>query len=330
VVFILEFRVQPTTFDEGSHTVSASCLAEIYKDEFSPPDDSWEWFTVRSCLYARSFAPSLSGLCLPTLCQDRFGVMQLTGVLVRVDGVKSAAPSSPSPWTDVPIAHLMPSPHTHLLAVLQRCSVARRRFELLRYLGLPDCLFDFSEQSLVCYCGQTSGCHCYSPSSRTIFTRAGHSYRLPVGYTGFGLHVNAPKFEANKVWDSWPVAYHGTTVHAVKSILRTGMLLPTGFTGPDGKKVGGRDEKSRRDGRVAASDDDSMGKIFFSPLVDYASHPVHSTPDVVQLRGCRVRVSIVLQLRVAPSFSKHASTIDGFCPHESQTEYSGQEEWFTG
>jgi hypothetical protein len=49
----------------------------------------------------------------------------------------------------------------------------------------------------------------------------------------------------------------------------------------------------------------------------------------VQLRGCRVRVSIVLQLRVAPSFSKHASTIDGFHPHEKQMEYSGQEEWFT-
>jgi hypothetical protein len=47
VVFILEFRVQPTTFDEGSHTVSSSCLEEIYTDEFSPPNDSWEWFTVR-------------------------------------------------------------------------------------------------------------------------------------------------------------------------------------------------------------------------------------------------------------------------------------------
>ena len=255
--------------------------------------------------------------------------MQLTGVLVRVDGVKSAAPSSPSPWTDVPISYLMPPPHNHLLALLQRCPVARRRFELIRYLGLPDCIFDFSDKSLVCYCGHTSGCHCSSPAARTIFSRAGHSYRLPVGYTGFGLCVNSPKFEAHNVWESWPVAYHGTTIHAVKSIIRTGMLLPTGFTGPDGKKIGGRDETSRRDGRSAAIDDDSNGKIFFSPLVDYASHPVHATPDVVQLRGCRIRVSIVLQLRVAPSFSQHPSTIEGFEMHESQREYLGQEEWFT-
>jgi hypothetical protein len=109
----------------------------------------------------------------------------------------------------------------------------------------------------------------------------------------------------------------------------TGMLLPTGFTGPVGKKIGGRDEEHRRADRLPSASDDSRGKIFFSPLVDYASHPVHSTPDIVQLRGCRIRVSVVLQLKVAPSYSKHPSTIDGFTPHETQKEYSGQEEWFT-
>lgn len=73
VVFILEFRVQPTTFDEGSHTVGESCREEIYTDEFSPTDDSWEWFTVRPCLCARSFGAMHYQVCrLPTLCPGSF------------------------------------------------------------------------------------------------------------------------------------------------------------------------------------------------------------------------------------------------------------------
>jgi len=47
VVFILEFRVRPTTFDEGCHTLSPDCLKQINTNPFSPPNDTWEWFTVR-------------------------------------------------------------------------------------------------------------------------------------------------------------------------------------------------------------------------------------------------------------------------------------------
>jgi hypothetical protein len=133
--------------------------------------------------------------------------MQLTGILVRVDGVRPASLLPPSPWTDVAIASLMPSSRDHLLATMQRCPLARRRFELIRYLGLPDCLFDFSKEALTCYCGISSGCHFSSASGKTVFQRAGQSYRLPSGYTGFGLCVNSPKFEGENIWDKWPVAY---------------------------------------------------------------------------------------------------------------------------
>jgi hypothetical protein len=256
--------------------------------------------------------------------------MQLTGILVWVDDVEHHKPLPPRPWIEVPVASLMPSSNDYLLAVMQRCPLAKRRFEIIRYLGLPDCLFNFCDKSLRCFCGVTSGCFCSTASGGPLFERGGQPYRVPVGYTGFGLHLSAPKFESKNVWTDWPVAYHGTTIHAVKSILQTGMLLPTGFKGPDGKKIGGRDEKSRRAYRLPSSvKDDSNGKIFFSPLINYASHPVHSTPDIVQLRGCHIRVSVVLQLRVAPSFSTQPSTIDGFAPHTSQMQYLGQEEWFT-
>ena len=120
-VFILEFRVRPTTFDEGSHTVSSDCLKEIYTDDFSPPNDSWEWFTVRMPHSILSTARS------DLRFQNRFGVMQLTGILVRVDGVRPASLLPPSPWTDVAIASLMPSSRDHLLATMQRCPLARRR-----------------------------------------------------------------------------------------------------------------------------------------------------------------------------------------------------------
>lgn len=264
------------------------------------------------------------------ICQNRFGVMQLTGILVKVDDVEDRSPFPPRPWIDVPVAHLMPTSHDHLLAMMQRCPIVKRRFEIIRYLGLPDCLFNFCDKSLRCFCGITSGCFCSSASEKSVFERGGQQYRLPVGYTGFGLQVSAPKFESKDVWDSWPVAYHGTTIHAVKSILQTGILLPTGFTGPDGKKIGGRDEKGRRADRMPSSaKDDSNGKIFFSPVISYASHIVHATPDIVQLRGCRIKVSVVLQLRVHPSFSKQPSTIEGFKLHHSQMQFSGQEEWFT-
>jgi hypothetical protein len=256
--------------------------------------------------------------------------MQLTGILVRVDDVECRTPFLPRPWIEVPVVSLMPSSHDHLLATIQRCPLARRRLEIIRYLGLPECLFNFCDKSLRCFCGVTSGCFCSSASGKDVFHRGGHQYKVPVGYTGFGLHVSAPKFETKKIWEDWSVAYHGTTIHAVKSILQTGMLLPTGFKGPDGKKVGGLDEKGMREKRLPSSvEHESEGKIFFSPLIDYASHPVHSTPDIVQLRGCRIRVSVVLQLRVHPSFSKQRSTIDGFNPHKDQMVFSGQEEWFT-
>jgi hypothetical protein len=76
VVFILEFRVRPTTFDEGSHTLGEACLKEIDTNEFSPPNDSWEWFTVSFwslhashvviksiCVKVYSFARIASELC---------------------------------------------------------------------------------------------------------------------------------------------------------------------------------------------------------------------------------------------------------------------------
>jgi hypothetical protein len=47
VVFILEFRVRPTTFDEGSHTLIPDLLKKVEVDTFSPPNSTWEWFTVR-------------------------------------------------------------------------------------------------------------------------------------------------------------------------------------------------------------------------------------------------------------------------------------------
>ena len=73
----------------------------------------------------------------------------------------------------------------------------------------------------------------------------------------------------------------------------------------------------------------SEGRIFFSPLIDYAAHPVHSAPDKVVLRGHAITFSVVLQLRVRPGFSVHPSTINKFSPHPKQAAYKGKEEWFT-
>ena len=187
--FLLEFRIRPSTFDEGSHTFNSDMLAEVssVSGKFAPSPDSWEWFT------------------------DRHGVMMLTGVLVRVHLRRSIfsrglfhVPGEIPPLAVLKQEQLLLSldSSSEFLKFL-RCPVARRRFEILLKFGLPQCLFNAKIHK--CFCAKCE------PDNGMVYSRADHEYRLPHGYTGFGICIDHARTTAWEMWDKWPVAYHGTS-----------------------------------------------------------------------------------------------------------------------
>lgn len=296
VTFLLEFRLKPGSFDEGPHTFSEKCLAEVETNAFSTERSGWEWFT------------------------DRYGVMQLTGILVKVwTQTPPSSPSLPQVASDLGLGNLDVDPKK--MAAFLSCHVAKRRMELLRASGLwLSHLLD--EAGHKCYCDRCE------PGTDQVYRRGGETYRLPHGFTRFGIAVDASRKEAEKVFDTWPVAYHGTTLSHLGQILETGTLIPMGAKLPNGQPLKSRDEGRMREGRTADATRNQEG-IFFTPLVDYASHDVHASASRVSLRGREHQVKVVLMLRVRPGFERSPSTIRGFSPHSSEAAYRGQEEWST-
>ncbi len=195
------------------------------------------------------------------------------------------------------------------------CPIAKRRWEFIRQCGLS--LKYFDPQFFICYCSS-------HPENNVTGERAGKTYRLPKGWTGFSLKLDAARCSADSVFAKWPVAYHGTTVTGMKGIVEVGTLLPPGARDPSGTVIGARNGRPGRSEEEAPKDRE--GCVFFSPLVDYATHTVHSSWELHPIEG---RVRVALQLRVRPGYRTHHSTIKGFSVADGEQVYRGQEEWLT-
>ena len=86
----------------------------------------------------------------------------------------------------------------------------------------------------MCFCEQCLG------NSKRVFYRGEppQKYCLPVGWIRFGLRTREGFAEANKIWDLFHVAFHGTTATNVVAILKGGqMLLKAGDVALGGRSV---------------------------------------------------------------------------------------------
>jgi len=132
-----------------------------------------------------------------------------------------------------------------------------------------------------CYCGQ-----CDPRLPDTLPNIGGTDYELPKGWCGFGLKLGG-RAVALKIWDKWPVTYHGCKAANVPSVLREGSLLLPGDKLMDGTKLRNA-HTGGGDGRI---------HIYTSPSVLYSELDIYTEP--VAFEGHNVRV--VLQCRQNPA-----------------------------
>jgi len=253
--------------------------------------------------------------------------MKLTGILVKVKDLQNIVINTP--YTPIPpppaltIEEMVPSKARKNFLKFLECKRALQRYYILScQSGVSKVMFN--EEHCKCYC---SDCWTFDP----VFQRGGMTYHVPIGFTRFALRVETSRHvEGIFSEPGWPVAYHGTTFHNFKHILHSGLFVPVGARGPDGTKIGSRDKDGLRVGRVTVAPSNPEENVFFTPLLSYASHPVHASPTSVTLRGKTFDVSVVFQLRVRPgSYTTGKSTLQNYKVPEEEKIYRDQEEWYT-
>ncbi len=111
----------------------------------------------------------------------------------------------------------------------------------------------------------------YSLEEKDYGMRGAFPYFKPCGWVRFALEVPREVFQ-----DDWPIAYHGTKVECVPSILAKGLT---------GEKA------ARQAGSLTHK------TIYCSPSVEYAAFPTYAAFDKV---GNQHWMQIVLQVRVRP------------------------------
>mmetsp|Transcript_145432 Transcript_145432/g.451093 ORF Transcript_145432/g.451093 Transcript_145432/m.451093 type:complete len:372 (+) Transcript_145432:94-1209(+) len=156
---------------------------------------------------------------------------------------------------------------------------------------------DFVRDHLVGACGvkrayldqQGDKCFCRrcEPNAGRLFHRGQppERYVLPENWCRFGVAVNERFAEAEDVWSTWHVGFHGTSDGHLAAILRHGQLLLPGDVLDDGTELRIRDGHHR----------DEIA-YFTSPTIKYSELSAYATP--VRWRGFEAR--IVLQLRQRP------------------------------
>jgi len=141
--------------------------------------------------------------------------------------------------------------------------VACRRFA--DSLGLPEGTFDPTHNC--CYCHR----HCAAGHPNKSF-RGSNVYGLPKGWCGLGLKVDAADFDRRRIFQEWHVAFHGTTVETITTILKTEwqLMLPGDVT-PSGFRIPIRDghihKSFKRVNKITGEEED------FDPNQVHITHP---------------------------------------------------------
>ena len=142
-------------------------------------------------------------------------------------------------------------------------------------------------------------------------------YELPHGYVGFGIQMG-PRASSLRIFEEWPVSYHGLKSSNLGSILNEGGLLLPGDTLLDGTTLNASHTRS-----------ENRQRLYTSPSIKYAEKPVYTEPIIFE--GQRAR--IVLQCRQKPDFVVCGETIGWERDHPgisiSKHFKNSELEWFT-
>eukprot|EP01045_Picozoa_sp_COSAG04_P030086 COSAG04_NODE_5123_length_1728_cov_2.409454_1_plen_445_part_10 len=162
--------------------------------------------------------------------------------------------------------------HGDEASLAHACATFRACQRWLESLGLahPEHLFDPEHD--ICYCD--GACAARHPDEAE---RGGERYGLPKGWCGFGLQVDAPQFARREIWETWHVAFHGTTKRAACDILNGDQqLLKAGDVTSTGHKIHLRDghitkAKWRTNEFTGKRELFNPRQIFTSPSIKYCA-----------------------------------------------------------
>ncbi len=195
-----------------------------------------------------------------------------------------------------------------------KCSKLRSEaLDFVNSLDIPNDLFDpFADR-----------CFCLECEPKTIWYRGNprEKYVLPTNWFRFGLKIRKEYLERQVYIYDWNVAYHGTKVQNVKSIINHQRIMFPGDKLLDGTIL-----------PIAHNDcfaENFNGPVIYvSPSIKYASHDVYSEP--YDFKGKKVKVAF--QCRIRPgSFKKFPETL-GFTSKEKTVDdnFPNKEvEWVT-
>jgi hypothetical protein len=168
----------------------------------------------------------------------------------------------------------------------------KKAIEFLKHLSIPSELFDqFGDR-----------CFCEKCEPKKIWYRGNPSekYVLPTNWFRFGIEIRNEYLEKQASVKEWNVAYHGTKVENVYSIIRHHRILFPGDKKDDGTIIPichGSCFAHHFNGPV----------IYLSPSIKYASQDLYSKP--YNFQGHTVKVAF--QCRVRPgSFKKFRETLE--------------------
>eukprot|EP00058_Branchiostoma_floridae_P025257 XP_002610747.1 hypothetical protein BRAFLDRAFT_90934 [Branchiostoma floridae] len=162
----------------------------------------------------------------------------------------------------------------------------------------------FDDRFNMCYCRE---CH-LSRGDQDYYKRGDpqKDYGLPVGWCRFSLKV-PPRATALGVFQKWHVAFHGTTVGALESILNTGDLIKAGDKTMEGSRLSERDGHYKDSWKPEGFD---TKQVFVSPSIHYAGLPAYAKPSSFTHRGTTYEAKVALQLYIKPgSYKVAASTV---------------------
>ncbi|CAF1285760.1 unnamed protein product [Didymodactylos carnosus] len=165
-------------------------------------------------------------------------------------------------------------------------------------------------------------CFCAACEPQRIWTRSGEKYALPIGYYRYGIAIRRDFDDKRVNIENWPVAYHGTKVNCVVSIIRHRRIMFPGDILDDGTKLVQR--LGQIHARAVAPEGGSV--IYISPTIRYSQHEIYAPS--IPFKSYYVK--LVLQCRVKPnSFGKFPETLAAGST-EFDPEFKNNEiEWVT-
>ncbi|KAI8506477.1 E3 ubiquitin-protein ligase mib1 [Branchiostoma belcheri] len=188
------------------------------------------------------------------------------------------------------------------LRVRGDCPYMQKCMKFKTSLKLKDGFFD--GRFNMCYC---RNCH-LSRGDQDYYKRGvpQKDYGLPVGWCRFSLKV-PPRATALEVFQKWHVAFHGTTVGALESILNTGDLIKAGDKTMEGSTLSERDGHYKDSWKPAGFD---TKQVFVSPSIHYAGLPAYAKTSSFNHRDKTYEAKVALQLYIKPgSYKVSASTV---------------------